>query len=50
MGKSQNINTYSQEYDENVDMFGYEVKNAKRSKKKKVNKFKKQEHWEEDSY
>jgi len=48
MGKSHNINTYSQEYDANVD--SYQVKNVKRGKKKKVTKFKKDFKWEEDSY
>ena len=46
MGKSHNINTYSQEYDANVDSFN--VKNVKRGKKKKVTKFKKYAKWEDD--
>ena len=46
MGKSLNINTYSQEYDANVD--SYQVKNVKRGKKKKVTKFKKDYQWEDD--
>jgi len=47
MGKSHNINTYS---DELVDNMEYEVKNVKRGKKKKVAKHKQYYKWEEDSY
>jgi|TARA_B100001113_G_scaffold136542_1_gene112111 hypothetical protein len=50
MGKTHKLNTYSQEYDDKVDAYGYEVKNVKRGKKKKVTKFKKEYKWEEDSY
>ena len=50
MGKSHNINTYSDELVDNMDTYGYEVKNVKRGKKKKVAKHKQYEKWEEDSY
>jgi len=50
MGKSHNINTYSDEYADNVATYDYEIKNVKRGKKKKVTKFKKEIKWEEDSY
>ena len=50
MGKSHNINTYSDEYADNVAYLDHEVKNVKRGKKKKVTKFKKEYKWEEDSY
>ena len=36
--------------DEYFEDYGYEIKNVKRSKKKKVAKFKQYESWEEDSY
>ena len=50
MGKSHNINTYSDEYADNVATYDYEVKNVKRDKKKKVTKHKQYKKWEEDSY
>ena len=50
MGKSHNINTYSDEYADNMVNNGYEVKNVKRGKKKKVAKHKQYYKWEEDSY
>ena len=50
MGKSHNINTYSDELVDNIDNLGYEVKNVKRGKKKKVAKPKQYYTWEEDSY
>ena len=50
MGKSHNINTYSDELVDNIDNLGYEVKNVKRGKKKKVAKHKQYYKWEEDSY
>ena len=40
MGKSHNINTYSDEYADNVATYDYEIKNVKRGKKKKVAKHK----------
>lgn len=50
MGKSHNINTYSDEYADNVATYDYEIKNVKRGKKKKVAKHKQYKKWEEDSY
>ena len=50
MGKSHNINTYSDELVDNMETYGYEVKNVKRGKKKKVAKHKQYYKWEEDSY
>ena len=50
MGKSHNINTYSDELVDNIDNYGYEIKNVKRGKKKKVTKYKQYDKWEEDSY
>ena len=50
MGKSHNINTYSDELVDIIDNYGYEVKNVKRGKKKKVAKHKQYQKWEEDSY
>tara|TARA_Y100001938_G_scaffold8877_1_gene10881 strand:- start:178 stop:330 length:153 start_codon:yes stop_codon:yes gene_type:complete len=50
MGKSHNINTYSDELVDNMDNLGYEVKNVKRGKKKKVAKHKEYYKWDEDSY
>ena len=50
MGKSHNINTYSDELVDNMDNLGYEVKNVKRGKKKKVAKHKEYYKGDEDSY
>ena len=50
MGKSHNINTYSDEYADNVAYLDHEVKNVKRGKKKKGAKHKQYQKWDEDSY
>ena len=50
MGKTHNINTYSDEYAENIVSQDYKIKGVKKGKKKKVAKFKEYEKWEEDSY
>ena len=50
MGKTHNINTYSDEYAENIVSHDYKIKGVKKGKKKNVGKFKKDVKWEEDSY
>ena len=49
MGKTHNINTYSDEYAENIVSHDYKIKGVKKGKKKSVGKFKKDYKWEEDS-
>ncbi len=36
--------------DEDIEDYGYNIKNVKRSGKKKVTRFKEYKSWEEDSY
>ena len=36
--------------DEDIEDYGYNIKNVKRSGKKKVARFKEYKNWEEDSY
>ena len=50
MGKSHNINTYSDEYADNGATYEYKIKGVKKGKKKKVAKHKQYQKWEEDSY
>jgi|TARA_B100001079_G_scaffold211008_1_gene185149 hypothetical protein len=50
MGKTHNINTYSDEYAENIVSQDYKIKGVKKGKKTNVGKFKKNVKWEDDSY
>ena len=50
MGKTHNINTYSDEYADNIVKNDYKIKGVKKSKKTNVGKFKKNVKLESDSY
>ena len=50
MGKTHNINTYSDEYDENIVSHDYKIKGVNKGQKKSVGKLKKDYRWEDDSY
>ncbi len=53
MSRHKNNNSFNialRELEEEDELQGYDVKNVKRSKKKKVNKMKEYRSWEEDSY
>ena len=52
MGKRYNRsdNTKSQQFDEDFEDFGYEVKNIRRQTKKKVTKFKREVQEYDDSF
>jgi ribosome recycling factor len=45
-----NVNDKFQEFKDEFEDFGYDVKNVKRQSKKKVTKFKTKEDWYEDSF
>jgi len=52
MGKryNQSDNQKYQQFDEDFEDFGYEVKNIRRQTKKKVTKFKRETDYYEDTY